>query len=50
MDLDAIAGDEAEEDALGEIVEFARVAAMLLREDEAHARPAARGGAPPEVE
>ncbi len=37
MDLDAISEDEADEEALTEIVEFLRVAAMLIREDRAKA-------------
>lgn len=37
MDLDAIAEGDADEQALTEIVEFLRVAAMLIREDRAKA-------------
>lgn len=37
MDLEAVAEDEADDEALTEIVEFLRVAAMLIREDRAKA-------------
>lgn len=37
MDLEAVAEDEGDEEALTEIVEFLRVAAMLIREDRAKA-------------